>query len=614
MDQPSEPINASPQPSSQPTPTDSTTTGSDSTPVTTLPNDQASSLDVPEVAAAADNTSVKHPPNRLRALKAAYLRRKLLFIPLTILAVAAVTMAVPASRYAVLGLFIKQNFAVQVLDATSRKPVASAQVQLGNVQAVTDADGIVHINQNIGKKPISVSKKYYKTTSSIVLIPLGHSDTSLKIYVQATGRQVPLSIVDKISGKGIAGISVKAAGSETKTDKNGAAVIVLPADKATQPVTISADGFNTVVAAIQVSEQVVPQNTFTLVATGKLYFLSKLSGKIDVVKTNLDGTERQTVLAGTGKENTTDTVLLASRDWKYLALKSLRDGGAEAKLFLIDTSSDKVTTMDEGKAVFNAVGWADHRFVYTVYRQGVESWQPKAQALKTYDAADGKLATIDETDGEGTGQNDYVSNQFGSVYILGNEIVYSINWYSYSFQNRIKGKQVSLISVKSDGSAKHVVHDFPVPDNIGYAYINTVPYEPRSLYVRQPTQNGDKTNYFAYEDGKFQTKTDLTDQQYDDGYETYLQSPSGNKTFWGEVRDGKTTLFIGDADGQNSNQIAALSEFTPYGWYSDDYLLVSKNTSELYILPAAGGKTLKVTDYHRPNGNLRGYGGGYGGL
>ena len=31
-----------------------------------------------------------------------------------------------------------------------------------------------------------------------------------------------------------------------------------------------------------------------------------------------------------------------------------------------------------------------------------------------------------------------------------------------------------------------------------------------------------------------------------------------------------------------------------YGWYSDDYLLVSKGASELYIMPVTGGQPLKV--------------------
>jgi hypothetical protein len=102
---------------------------------------------------------------------------------------------------------------------------------------------------------------------------------------------------------------------------------------------------------------------------------------------------------------------------------------------------------------------------------------------------------------------------------------------------------------------------------------------------------------------------------YGSSYPTYLQSPSANDTFWAEPRDGKNTLFIGNEDGQKGKQIASLSEYFTYGWFTDDYLLVSKNSSELYIMPKGGSKNaIKISDYHKPVQNFYGYGGGYGGI
>jgi hypothetical protein len=82
--------------------------------------------------------------------------------------------------------------------------------------------------------------------------------------------------------------------------------------------------------------------------------------------------------------------LLASRDWKYLALLSKRDGGENAKLFLINTSNDSVATMDEGDATFLLSGWSEHRFVYRVIRNKLADWTPKKQALKSFDAENQK--------------------------------------------------------------------------------------------------------------------------------------------------------------------------------------------------------------------------------
>jgi hypothetical protein len=127
--------------------------------------------------------------------------------------------------------------------------------------------------------------------------------------------------------------------------------------------------------------------------------------------------------------------------------------------------------------------------------------------------------------------------------------------------------------------------------------------------------DGAKDNFYAYSNGQVKDAPNQTaDNFYSSIYPTYLESPSGTQTFWSEARDGKNTLFIGDDNGQNGKQIATLSDYTPYGWYSDNYLLVSKNGSELYVMPKAGGDAIKVTDYHKPDTSFPGYGGGYGGL
>jgi hypothetical protein len=77
----------------------------------------------------------------------------------------------------------------------------------------------------------------------------------------------------------------------------------------------------------------------------------------------------------------------------------------------------------------------------------------------------------------------------------------------------------------------------------------------------------------------------MTDEKFNKSYPTFLISPTGDNTFWYEARDGKNSLFVGDSRGDKGNEVATLSEYTPYGWYSDGYILVSKNGSELYILP-----------------------------
>src|SRR5262249_33988534 len=150
-----------------------------------------------------------------------------------------------------------------------------------------------------------------------VVVPITKPKAAFKVELQAEGRPVPVSVVNKINKQPLSGAVLAAAGATAKTDKSGRATLVLPADKKAVKVKVSGDGFNTTEAALMVTTEQNKANTFELTPAGKLYFLSNQSGKIDLVKVNLDGTERHVVLPGTGKEDKNNTVLLASRDWKY---------------------------------------------------------------------------------------------------------------------------------------------------------------------------------------------------------------------------------------------------------------------------------------------------------
>src|SRR5437016_2106406 len=57
--------------------------------------------------------------------------------------------------------------------------------------------------------------------------------------------------------------------------------------------------------------------------------------------------------------------------------------------------------------------------------------------------------------------------------------------------------------------------------------------------------------------------------------------------------------------------IANLSDYHPYGWYGDKYLLVTKNSTELYIMDVkglptgqAGGAPVEITDFQPSGGQI----------
>jgi hypothetical protein len=323
------------------------------------------------------------------------------------------------------------------------------------------------------------------------------------------------------------------------------------------------------------------------------------------------------VLAGTGNEDDRNTVLLASRDWKYLALLSRRAGN-NPTLYVINTGNDGLTTVEQGSANISLTGWSGSNFVYTLTHSDVQLWQPGRQVLKSYNAITKKTTTLDQTTASGSGSFDYLSQLVGNVYAYDDQVYYIMNWtaaFGSSLISQLQTKQATFNSIKPDGSAKKSIHSFGLASGTQSADITLDESVKSPKAVELHLFDGVKDNYYVYADGQVKNDPSANSNNFFSTYPTYLLSPSGDKTFWSEPRDGKNTLFVGDEEGENGKQIAALSDYNTYGWYTDSYLLVSKNSSELYVMDNTGKQTpVKISDYHKPAQTFTGYGGGYGGI
>ncbi len=554
---------------------------------------------------------------KLITAKTYYLSHKKITIPLSVVLVIGLLLAVPASRYPILGLGLKKNFTATVLDSKTNKPVSSVDVTLAGKTVKTDQAGVATFERiKVGPHQLTATKKYYKDSQTKAFVPITGSGGSGQLKMDATGRQVKVMVTNKLDGSAVKEAVVSAADTEAKTDDKGEATIVLPADKDSLDVTISGQGFNKASSKIMVTEAeaVADQNKFAITPTGKIYFLSKRTGQINVMKSDLDGSNAQVVLAATGNEEDGGTILLASQDWKYLALKSRRAENSTASLFLIDTSNgDKLTTMDEGAANFTMVGWSGHSFVYQVDRTKTEYWQPNKYTIKSFDADSAKITALDSNTGEGTDAYNYLVEYIGIVILIDDTVYYTKSYNSsYLYPGSVVDKQDAIYSVNVNGQNKKLLKGFPAGSG---TYIDGKLYEPKEIYYRVYRNNANE--YYEVGAGVVTQKGDLA-ATFDQLYPTFLGSPSKEKVFWSESRDGKNTLFIGDSNGQNETTISELSEYNAYGWFTDKYLLLSKNSSELYIAGSSkfGGANIpvKITDYHKPNTTFYGYGGGYGGL
>lgn len=523
-------------------------------------------------------------------------------------------LAYPSTRYKVLGVVLKEPLKLTVMDSKTNTPVSNATVTFEGKTAKTDAGGKVVLQVPPGGGTLVVTKQYYKTWTQPQTIGLGTRGVTIQLV--ATGRQVPITVRNRITGKPLSNAEISILDTTAKTNQQGLATIVLPTSSASDNATINLSGYNSAHATIAVTSSIVDSNTLYLTPAGHVYFLSNLSGTLDVVKAYLDGTGRQTVFKGTGKEDPNTTSLLASRDWRYLVLKAQRDGTTPA-LYLIDTNGDKVTQFDNGNADFTLIGWYNHYFMYDVAHNAVPAWQGGHETLKSYNAENGQPQLLDQSQAEGNASS-YAYQGFYNFYTLNDLLVYNTQWYTYNANGTgydLSGKSDTIRAVQPNGQAKK---DYQSITASGLGYIQAALFEPQGIYYAAFNYSTNAPVYYKFENGSATAIGALDQTVFNQAYPTYLVSPSGSQTFWSEVRDGQNSLFVGNPPGNNQQQIASLNDYAPYGWYTDNYLLVSKNSSELYIMPVTGlsgtQQPLKITDYFKPTQTYNGYGYGYGGL
>lgn len=527
------------------------------------------------------------------------------------LLIVAVLLAIPVTRYSILGTFLKKDVTFIVKDSSTKKLISAASVTIGSMSAKTDASGKVTLKElPAGEYTVKINKKYYKDISVPYKVPVLGDPREGSVNLEAIGRQVILSVANTITKEIVVGASITMSDVSSVTNDKGTATLVLPADKKVLKAAIKAEGYNDTDVEVKITDQ-PDSNQFSLVPSGTVYFLSKQTGKVNVMKSNLDGSSAAVVVEGTGNENDRETVLLAARDWDYMALSSKRDAKKVGQLYLVDGASGKLTTIDEGDASFQLVGWSDHRFIYLVNRNNKRTWEPQAQVLKSYNAETGKLTVLDETAAVGVSDYDYQREYVQGLYILEGKIVYSKTWQ----QNRPYGspsdKKSAIMAVNPDGSGKQRLKEFTMEGSMS---IQGKLYEPQEVYFRVGIDSSPAI-YYEYEGNNLKSVSNTDDKFNNTFYPTYLISPNGQKTFWYESRDGKNTLLVGDKNGKDGLNLASQSEYKSYGWYSDKYVLLSKNDSELYITSASKPieKAIKITNYHKPSISYPGYGYGYGG-
>src|SRR3990167_649822 len=522
-----------------------------------------------------------------------YLMHKKISVPATILILLLAIIANPFTRYAVAGVFVSRDIQVQVLYSKTNAPVSEASVSAGDTSGVTSGTGYVTLQDvDVGPVIIKIAKKYYREGELKVTVPVVMSANSFSAKLVPTGRQAKIVVVDYANQEALADVEIKIADIKAKTDRSGSAAVVLPVGPHEHSAELGLEGYNTTNVTVIVSDTEVKQNDIKLTPAGRVYFLSNRSGAIDVMKTNLDGSDPKVVLAGTGSERPSSTTLIASPDWKYLALLARRDGSKD-KVYIITTSDDKLTTADEGSAEVALEGWAGDKLIYTVSRTDLSPWQTGAGKLKSYNASTGKVTTLDQTTGSGN-VNSNVYEYYNFVYLSGDSVIYGKGWATQSEDDAdFTGKQETLSSISANGQDHKVVASYDTATK----KMDFAAHAPSAIYILMTTQDSGAEEFFDYQVGSQPKAVTLTIDDFYKNYPIYISSPDGKRTLWTEVHDGKNVATVGDSNGANAKVITQSDDYTSFGWFGDKYLLVSKDNSELGITGLNNTPIQTITSY-----------------
>lgn len=473
-------------------------------------------------------------------------------------------------KYSVFGIFFKAEAQIVVADSETLQPIEGATVQIDSKSQKTDKMGKALLtNLTLGKKTLKITKEAYKNFEREEVIFIGLNKLE-PVKLKGAGIPVSFLVVNTITKLPVKDASIAVGKNAVKTSGDGTAVInVLPKAKAVA--IISNGGYNKQTFEFSVEENATP-HTIKITPIGKNYFLSNRTGKIDLFESNLDGTNEKVLLKATGNEEE-DTSISVSPNNKWVAMVSTREAvtgpsGSFVPILYLINPKDKTLTKVSSKVGISVVGWMGDNLIFSTDNQNYDEGQEVE--LISYNAFSQKKTTLIKT-----------SAYLGSTVILGDRILFS--------QPDKSIQKYGLFIINPDGSNEKQIIKQAV-----YSIYKTAP----SAFI---FQSSDTNKWYSYniDLGKLeQLKSKPPALKNKD----FVLSPTKKRSAFVETRDGKSDVYIADAQGKKEKKLTNLGSITsPIRWIGDNYIIfrVSDNNEfGDYISGLAGGRPSKISDVY----------------
>ena len=477
----------------------------------------------------------------------------------------------PATRYYALNMVgVRSGASLTVVDSATQLPLKNVTVELGSHIAKTNQDGLIKLSKlELGTQSLSISQTGFATVNDTVT--LGFGSNPLGDYkLQAVGTQFRISLVDYLSGKPVKDAEINSDESNAKSDTKGQIILTLDHDESTtRSATVSAEGYRDEKLTLQPGQG---QNRTVLMVSGaKHAYISKQSGKFDLYKIDIDGKNKQVLLAATGNEDAAITVA-QSNDDREVALVSKRDtlknqdGYVLQSLTLVHVDDGTNLSVEHSEQI-RLVDWIGSKIVYVRVKAGTSAGSPDRYQLISYDYTTNSRLQLAS------------SNNFNHIISAGGTLYYAAS-------NNYQGGVSQFARIKPDNTGKQVLLD--KTDIWGVIRSS---YNMLALLTAQTT--------YSYKLGDTTAKPTTTKPSGDTN-KFFLDNDDATQALWFDSRDGKGVLLVDNVATGKDTVITSLGSLgSPFSWLNARtavYRVTKPDETADYAVSLDGGQPKKIVD------------------
>lgn len=509
--------------------------------------------------------------------------------------VAALWFILPARFWVLNTVGVKAGMVVVVQDAKSNAPIQGAEVILNGKKYIAQKDSsgkkslVIIRDARFGKQTLSARKNGYASNARQVTITqfargISTQAPATTMSLAPTGLPVTIHAVHWLSKKPLEGIKVTFSDIVATTNKEGKATLNIPPTDQTE-ITVQAAGSNfltqTLKAKVGNSEQ-----TIEMVDAPKHYFVSKRTGTLGIYSSNLDGSDANLLIAGTGKEQESGLKFEISPDNKTAAFIASREGTRNVKgqlleqLYIVDLEKATMLKVDESPNI-DIVSWLDTAVVYTRDTHDMNTGFLKYREIMSYQVPSKNKRTLSQ------------ASFFYSILAGRGKVFFSPGVYDADKGANYKNSQNGFYSITPDERQKITID----PTQTWQATrtdFSTIAYR----------TSDDKWHEFNLDSN---SKRDVPGEPSNNRVRVFSESNNEKRIAWVDQRDGKDVLLVREATSDGSDKVVFQTKgiSQPIRWIGDKLVTfrIRDNTETAdYVVSLDGGEPHKISDVSASGG------------